>query len=185
MAALGRLLERYRDDLTSTARNQIGRHLQGKLDASDVLQETFLVASREFAQFRGSSERELLGWLRQIMGGIVANQVRRYLGTKGRDVRLERGLIEDLDHSSRVLEVQVVAQQSSPSQRASRREEAVLLGEFLRRLPEDYRQVILLRHIEELSFPEIAARLGRTEDSVKNVWVRALARLRRGLDNKR
>jgi RNA polymerase sigma-70 factor (ECF subfamily) len=182
-AALGRLLEGYRNYLALLARAQIGRRLQGKVDAGDLLQETFLHAFREFGQFRGESERELLNWLRRILGGVAANQVRRYFRTKRRDVRLERELIEDLDRSSRVLDRELVAPQSSPSQRAANRELSVLLADALSRLSEDYREVIVLRHLEGLSFPEAAARMGRTEDSVKNMWARALAKLRRLLDN--
>ena len=71
---------------------------------------------------------------------------------------------------------------SSPSQRVVRREQAVLLADALEQLPADYREVIILSHLEELSFPEVARRMGRTIDSVKNVWARALAKLRRSLE---
>jgi RNA polymerase sigma-70 factor (ECF subfamily) len=57
----------------------------------------------------------------------------------------------------------------------------VLLAEALDQLPDDYREVIILHHLEELTFPEVARRMGRTVDSVKNVWARALALLRRSL----
>lgn len=60
-----------------------------------------------------------------------------------------------------------------------------MLAEALAVLPEDYRDVIVLRHLEGLGFAEVALRMGRTEDSVKNLWVRALARLRRTLDDPR
>jgi RNA polymerase sigma-70 factor (ECF subfamily) len=180
-SALGRLLENYGTYLGLLARVQIGRRLQGKLDAADVLQETFMIASRDFGQFRGGSEGEFVAWLRCILGGVIANQVRRYLGTKGRDVRLEQELTGDVDRSSRALDRALVARQSTPSQRASRREQSVLLAAALARLPQDYREVIILRQLEELSFPEVAARMGRTEDSVKNLWARALGKLRRSL----
>jgi RNA polymerase sigma-70 factor (ECF subfamily) len=72
----------------------------------------------------------------------------------------------------------LVAPLSSPSQQAARREQAVLLAEALGRLPDDYREVLILRHLEGLSFPELARRLDRSLDSVKNLWTRALARLR-------
>lgn len=184
-AALGRLLELYRHYLGLLARAQTGRRLQGKVDPADILQETYMVASRDFGRFRGGSEGELLAWLRRILAGVVANQVRHYLGTKRRDVRLEVELAGDLDRSSRAFDRALVARQSSPSQRASLRERAVLLAEALGRLPGDYREVIVLRQLEELAFPEVAARMGRTEDSVKNLWARALARLRRELDDLR
>lgn len=176
--AMGQLLELYRDYLALLARLQIGRRLQGKVDASDLVQETFLKAHRDFPQFRGTSEAEWVSWLRQILAGNLAHLVRRYCGTQARDVRLERALEGELSQSSQLLDRGLVAPQSSPSQRAARREQAVLLAGALARLPEDYREVIILSHLEGLSFPEVARRLGRTVDSVKNVWVRALAGLR-------
>lgn len=179
--ALGRLLERYRPYLTLLARLQIGRGLQGKADPADMVQETFLEAARHFAVFRGESEPELTAWLRQILAACLAQLARRYYGTRARDVRLERVLEDELDQSSRALDGALLAEQSTPSQRASRREQAVLLADALDSLPEDYREVIILRHLEGLTFPEVAARLGRSLDSVEKLWVRALPRLRRAL----
>jgi RNA polymerase sigma-70 factor (ECF subfamily) len=177
--ALGKLLERYRPYVTLLARLQIRRRLQGKVDASDLVQETFLAAHRDFAQFRGRSEPELAGWLRQILAARLGDLLRRYLGTQRRDVRLERELAAELDQSSRVLERALVAPDSSPSQQAARREQAVLLANALGRLPEDYREVIVLRQMEGLSFPEVARRMGRTVNSVEKLWIRALPCLRR------
>jgi RNA polymerase sigma-70 factor (ECF subfamily) len=175
--ALGRLLEAYRRYLLLLARLEIDRRLQGKLDPSDLVQDTFLEAHRDFPQFRGSSETELLAWLRQVLIRNLANQVRRYLGTRGRDVRLERELVE-LDRSSQAPAGWLAGPLSSPSKQADRREQGVLLAEALGRLPEDYCEVIVLRHLEELSFPEVAARMGRSVEGVKKLWARALARLR-------
>jgi RNA polymerase sigma-70 factor (ECF subfamily) len=182
--ALGQLLELYRGYLALLARLQIGRRLQGKVDAADLVQETFLDAHRRFAQFQGTSEGELVSWLRHILATHLALLVRRYLGTRRRDVRLERDLVVELDESSRVLNQGLVAPQSTPSQQAVRREQAVRLADALGRLPDDYREVIILRHLEGLSFPEVARRLDRTLDSVKNLWARALGRLRRLLGEK-
>jgi RNA polymerase sigma-70 factor (ECF subfamily) len=179
--ALGRLLELYGNYLALLARLQIGRRLQGKVDAADLVQETFLEAHRSWAQFRGASEGELIGWLRQSLASKLSELSRRYLGTQRRDVRLEQALAGELDQSSRVLDRGLVARQSSPSHQAARREQAVLLADALERLPEDYREVIILHHMEELSLPEVARRLGRTEHSVEKLWARALARLRRTL----
>jgi RNA polymerase sigma-70 factor (ECF subfamily) len=180
-AALGALLGLYRDYLHLLARLGIDRRLRGKVDASDLVQETFLEAHRDFAQFRGSTEAEFIGWLRRILATNLANVIRHYLGTRCRDVRLERHLEIELDESARVLHPALVAAQSSPSRQAARREEAVLLADALGRLPENYREVLILRHLEGLPFAEVAAHMGRTEDSVKNLWARALARLRRTL----
>ena len=90
--ALGQLLELYRNYLAILARLQIGRRLQGKADAADLVQETFLDAHRHFGRFRGTTEGEFAAWLRQILAGRLAMLVRRYLGTQRRDVRLEREL---------------------------------------------------------------------------------------------
>jgi RNA polymerase sigma-70 factor (ECF subfamily) len=177
--ALGRLLEVYRSYLLVLARVQIGRRLQGKVDAADLVQEAFLGAARDFAQFRGGTEKEFLAWLRQVLASLLANLVRHYHGTQARDVRLERQLGGELDQSSQALDRGLVAPQSSPSQQAVRREQSVLLADALGRLPEEQRDLLILRHLEGLTFPEVARRLGRTVDSVKKQWPRALASLRR------
>jgi RNA polymerase sigma-70 factor (ECF subfamily) len=177
-ADLGPLLELYRSYLRLLARVEIGRRLQGKVDASDLVQETFLEAHRNFPRFQGTSEPQLIAWLRQILAAKVANLLRHYLGTQGRDVRLERDLAAEVDNSSRLLGAELMANLSSPSQQAARREQAVLLANALDRLPDDYREVIVLRHLEGLRFPEIAERMGRSLDSVQKLWLRGLTRLR-------
>jgi RNA polymerase sigma-70 factor, ECF subfamily len=179
--ALGQLLELYRSYLTLLARLQISRRLQGKVDPADLVQETFLKAHRHFGQFRGMTESELVSWLRQILAATLANLVRHYYTAQRRDVRLERELAADLDQSSRVLDQGLLAKQSSPSQRAARREQAVILADALGRLPEDYREVVILRQLQGLSFPEAARCMSRTVDSVKKLWARALAQLRDSL----
>jgi RNA polymerase sigma-70 factor (ECF subfamily) len=179
---LGRLLELYRAYLVVLARVQIGRRLQGKVDASDLVQEAFLGAYRDFPQFRGTTEKEFLGWLRQILASLLANLVRHYQGTQRRDVRLERQLTRELDQSSQALDRGLVAPQSSPSQQVIGREQSVVLAEALGRLPEEWRELLILRHLEGLTFPEVARRMGRTVDSVKKQWPRALASLRRLLE---
>jgi RNA polymerase sigma-70 factor (ECF subfamily) len=177
-STLGRLFELYRRYLGLLARVQIGQRLQGKVDASDLVQETFLDAHRNFGRFQGTSEGQLVRWLRQILAAKLADLLRRYLGTQGRDVRLEREIEEAFDRSSVLLDRGLVAPESSPSQQAGRREQAVLLADALGDLPDDYREVIVLRHLEGLTFPQVAQRLGRSLDSVEKVWMRALVRLR-------
>lgn len=179
--AVGRLLECYRRYLMLLGRVQIGRHLQGKADAADLVQETFLEAFRNWGQFRGTSESELLGWLRQILASRLHELVRRYIHTRGRDVRREQALAADLDQSSRVLDPDLIAPQSTPSHQAARREQAVILADALEQLPEDYREVIVLHHMEGCTLPEVARRMNRTVRSVEKLWARALAKLRRTL----
>jgi RNA polymerase sigma-70 factor (ECF subfamily) len=180
--ARGRLVEAYRSYLTLLARVQLGRRLQGKVDPSDLVQEAFLEAHRDFQQFRGQTEAELLAWLRRVLATSIADQVRRHRRTQRRDLRLEEQLAAALDRSSQALERGLAAPDSSPSARAERREDARRLAEALERLPADYRDVLLLRHFQGLTFPEIARRLDKTLDGVKNVWLRGLSRLRRTLE---
>jgi RNA polymerase sigma-70 factor (ECF subfamily) len=180
-AMLGQLLELYRRYLSLLARVQIGHRLQGKVDASDLVQDTFLEAHRHFPGFQGASEGQLVSWLRQILAAKLADQFRRYLGSQGRNVRLEQEIAQGLDQSSLLLDRGLIAPQSSPSHQAVRREQAVLLADALAQLPDDYRRVLELRHLEGLTFPEVAQRLGRSLNSVEKLWMRGLARLRQVL----
>jgi RNA polymerase sigma-70 factor (ECF subfamily) len=177
-SAQGALLDKYRTYLQLLARVDLGRRLQTKVDASDVVQDTFLEAHRNFGNFRGGSEAEFVGWLRSILAARIANLVRHYFGTQGRDLRREQGLNIDLDHSSQMIDRGLFALQSTPSQHVAQREQGLVLAEALARLPADYREIVVLRHFEELTFPEAARRMERSEDSVQKLWVRALASLR-------
>jgi RNA polymerase sigma-70 factor (ECF subfamily) len=179
--ALGRLLARHRNSLAEQASGQLGPRLRVKLDVEDLLQEVSLEAYRDIRQFRGSSEAEFLAWLRQILNTIMLNQVRRYYGTRRRDLRRERRMEVDRDASSRIGEQSLIAPYTSPTQQAVRHERVLRLAEAVKTLPELYRQVVSLRNLEGLSFSEVARRMERTEDSVKNLWVRALRRLRGSL----
>jgi RNA polymerase sigma-70 factor (ECF subfamily) len=181
--ALGQLLELYGNYLTLLARMQIGRRLQGKVDPADLVQETFLAAHRDFGQFRGQTEGAFVGWLRQILATNLIDLVRRYCGARRRDVRLERQLVDELEQSSHAMGLVLAAKQSSPSEHAARRELAVVLADALKNLPADYAEVIILHHLEGRSFPEVAQLMDRSLDSVKKLWVRALARMREMLED--
>ena len=148
------------------------------MDSSDAVQETFLEAQRNFSAFRGVTEAEFVAWLRGILAARIANLLRHFFGAQGRDIRRERDLNIDLDQSSRSLERGFVALQSTPSQHLAKRETGVLLADAIAKLPEDYREVILMRHFEELPFSEIATRMQRSVDAIQKLWVRGLARLR-------
>jgi RNA polymerase sigma-70 factor (ECF subfamily) len=179
---LGQLLAIYRNYLHLLARIEIGGRLQTKIDASDLVQDTMLEAHKHFPNFRGVTETEFTAWLRQIMAGILCGLIRKYFGTQKRDIRLERTLRENFDNSSLMLGKGFLDLHSSPSQQATRREQAVLLADALENMPPDYREAVVLRHIEGLSFPEIAQRMERTQDSVEKLWVRGLARLRKEME---
>ena len=176
--ALGELLAAYRPYLIVLAQTQISRRLQGKADAADLVQETFLEAHRHFSGFRGQTDAEFSAWLRSILAGVIANHVRRYMRTKSRDARLERELTVELGDTSDVIERGIAANVDTPSQEVVRREDSLKLSRALDLLPPHYREVVLLRHIEGLPFAQVAEHMQRTVESVEKLWVRALARLR-------
>src|SRR5262249_19130824 len=160
------------------ARLQVSRRLGAKLDASDVAQQALLEAHRALPQFRGGTDAELTAWLRGILANVLAHEVRRYAGTQGRDVARELSLDAELAESSRRLQNVLADAGPSPSEQAARHEQEVRLAEVLSRLPDDYREVIVLRNFEGLSHEEVAARMGRGVGAVRMLWVRALSRLR-------
>ena len=180
-AALGQLLERYRNYLLLLSRVQIGRQLHQKADPSDLVQETFVEAVKYFPTFQGTCEQEVTCWLRRILAARLANLIRHYCGTQKRDVRLEQRLNEELDASSLALDQNLLARQNSPSQESSRREQAVLLANALAQLSPEHREVIVLSHLEGLSFPAIALQMNRTVASVKGLWARALGKLKQAV----
>ena len=178
-STLGQLLAQYQNYLRLLARIEIGRRLQGKVDASDVVQETFLEAHRHFPNFQGHASGQFTQWLRAILATTLANTVRHYLGTQARDLRLERELAADLDQSTCALGQMLIDPHSSPSQQVLRGEQSLLVAEAMSRLPEDYQAVLVMRHLEGLTFPQVAERMGRSVDSVEKLWLRGLTRLKR------
>ena len=175
--ALGELLENFRNYLLFLARLQIDPRICGKLDAADIVQDTFLEAYQAFPNFRGENETSFLAWLRQILSTTLATSVRFYIGTKRRDVRMEREICLKVDQSS-IFWNQLVSNISTPSLKVSRKEMEQQLAFAMGQLPEHYRTVLRLRHSENLQFQEIADQMGRSLDSVQKIWVRALAQLR-------
>jgi RNA polymerase sigma-70 factor, ECF subfamily len=175
-AALGRLLELYRNYLRLVARALIGQGLRVRVDSSDLAQETFLKASREFGQFLGSTEPELTAWLRRILVRTLANQAKHHRRLS-RDYQRQESLEAMLDRSSAAVERALAAPSPSPSAHAARREQAVLLADALEALPPDYREVFVLRNLEHVPFGEIAARMGRSPGAARVLWKRAMDRL--------
>jgi RNA polymerase sigma-70 factor (ECF subfamily) len=170
-------LERYRDYLHLLARLQLGSRMQKHLDASDVVQQTFLEAQKQFAQFHGHSEAELAAWLRRILAHNLADAVRA-LGRAKRDVSRERSLLAALEESSARLQNWLAADQSSPSQQVQRKEQGVRLAAALAQLPEPQREAVTLRHLEGCSLADIAESLGRTQAAVVGLLQRGLKALR-------
>jgi RNA polymerase sigma-70 factor (ECF subfamily) len=174
--ALGRLLELYCNYLRLLARTQIDAGLRVRLAPSDLVQETLLEAHRDFGRFLGTTEKELLAWMRQILVRNLADLVRRHRAGP-RDWQRQESLEAMLDRSSQEVEEALARGISSPSAIASRREQAVLLADALARLPPHYRDVIVLRNLERRRFDDIAARMGRSAGAVRMLWARALEQL--------
>ena len=174
--ALGQLLELYRNYLRVVARAMIGQALRVRLDASDLVQETFLKAHREFRQFLGSSEPELTAWLRQILVRTLANQARHHR-REGRNYQRDEPLEVLLERSSSGVQRALAAPLSSPSSVIRRREQAVLLADALEKLPPDYREVFLMRNLEHIPFEEIAVRMGRSAGAARMLWTRTIKKL--------
>jgi RNA polymerase sigma-70 factor (ECF subfamily) len=177
--AADRLFARVRPWLHVLARTQLGQYLRAKADASDVVQAALLEAVRGLGQFRGGTEPEFLAWLRKVLARSIGHEVRRYTGTGARDVGREVSLEQDLADSSARLGGVLAADDTSPSGRADRGEQELRLAAALARLPDEYRDVILLRNLEGLPHEQVAQRMGRSVGAVRMLWVRALARLRR------
>ena len=175
-------LERYRSWLGLLARLQVEPRFRAKFDPSDIVQQTLLEAVRGFPKFRGGTEAELAGWLRQILAHVLLHEVRQFAGPRRRDVGREVSLEQALAESSRRLGEALAAPGTSPSEQACRHELELRLADALARLPADYAEIILLRHAEGLSHEEAARRMGRGAGAVRMLWVRALARLRQELD---
>lgn len=169
--------DRYGEYLRLLARLQLDPRLRGKLDASDVVQQTLLQAHEHREQFRGQSEAEMVGWLRAILANTLAASVRRY-AAEGRDLKRERSLEASLAESSARLEGWLAAEQSSPSERVMRHEELVRLADALARLPEDQRQVVELHHLKGWPVAEVAEAVGRTKPAVMGLLFRGLKKLR-------
>jgi RNA polymerase sigma-70 factor (ECF subfamily) len=179
--ALDRLLDAYRNYLRLLARTGLDASLRGKADPSDLVQDALLKATQHFGQFRGGSDAELAGWLRQILARCLTDFVRRHQSV-GRRAGREQSLDELLDQSSQAMERILAANSTSPSASAERRDLGVVLSDALAQLSEDHRDVIVLHHLEGLEWDEVAQRLGRTVAAVRMLWTRALKQLRPLLD---
>jgi RNA polymerase sigma-70 factor (ECF subfamily) len=170
-------LDRFRGYLHLLARMQLHARFQGKLDASDVVQETLLKAHAALDQFRGHEPAELAAWLRRILARTLADLGRGFHRAK-RDVELERSLEGSLEESSARLEAWLVTNQPSPSQQAIRKEQAIRLAEALATLPEPQREALVLKHCEGWSLADIGLHLGRSPAAVASLLRRGLKQLR-------
>jgi RNA polymerase sigma-70 factor (ECF subfamily) len=173
-------LDHFRSYLLLLARIRLDRKLQGKLDASDIVQQTMIEAHQALESFRGDNPTAQAAWLRQILARNIANAVRDLTREK-RNVTRERSLQADLDESASRLEGWLAADQSSPSRQAERQERALLLAQAIGSLPGQQREAIVLRHFQDSSLTQIAEELKTTTAAVTGLLHRGLKNLRKAL----
>ena len=173
--AVGTLLSKYRNYLLLIANQDLDDMLKPKLGASDVVQQSMMLAQQNFDQFRGESEREFLGWLKTILVNDIRDN-RRQFSTQKRDAGLE---VNMQDHS--VVKKNVFDPWLTPSSDAIERERAQLLANALGELSEDHRNVIELRNFQQLDFVEIGQRMDRSADAARKLWARAVETLQSNL----
>jgi len=183
---VGALLELYRNYLTVLATAQLDRRLRRRLSPSDVVQEAMLAAHRDLRQFQGHTERQFLAWLRQILINSLRHAIETHLKAKRRDVRCEiaiENVSAALDRSSVDLAHLLADPAASPSAPMRERERAVEFANRLARLRPQYREVIIMRNLQGLSFEEIAAVMGRNCGAVRMLWLRAVEKLKQNCDH--
>jgi RNA polymerase sigma-70 factor (ECF subfamily) len=176
--ALAELFSRYRERLRRVVDFRLDARLQGRVDVSDVLQDVYLDAAQRLAHYNASPPASFLMWLRQLAEQRLVEVHRRHFGAQMRDVRRES---PGSDTRAGGLLDRLVGQFSSPSQQAIRNElEAAVMAALAGMIPAD-REVLALRHFDELSNNEVADLLGISKTAASNRYVRALKRLESSL----
>ncbi|SMP63823.1 RNA polymerase sigma-70 factor, ECF subfamily [Neorhodopirellula lusitana] len=179
--ALGELLQLYRNYLSVLATTQLDKRLRRRMSTSDLVQETMLAAHRDFGQFRGHSEGELLAWLRKILVNCLSHAVEKNIHAQKRDMRREVAMervAQKMDDSMARLSNIIADDAPSPSQIVSRRELAAELSDQLAKLKPNYRDVIVYRNLQGLSFDEIADRMEIKSGAARMLWLRAIAKFK-------
>lgn len=178
--AVGELFARFRSRLKRMLELRIDRRLQGRVDASDVLQEAFLDASRRFGEYLQGPEMSPYVWLRLLTAQRLAALHRYHLGAKMRsaaqEVSLYRGALPQATSLS--LAAQLLGRLTSPTRAAVRAEMQVRLQQALNDMDPIDREIIALRHFEELTNNEVAEILDIGKSAASNRYIRALKRLK-------
>jgi RNA polymerase sigma-70 factor (ECF subfamily) len=171
-------LEHYADYLRLLARLQVDPRLRARMDPSDIVQQTMLNAHEKRDQFRGCTDAEMAGWLRAILANTLAQVGRKFTAAK-RDMALEQSLQAALDQSSVHLEEFLADRAPQPVDHVQRHERVLRLAQALGQLPEDQRQAVEMKHLQDCTIAEISQVMGRSEPSVTGLLRRGLAELRR------
>jgi RNA polymerase sigma-70 factor (ECF subfamily) len=177
---LTELFERYRERLKLMVHLRMDRRLQARVDSSDVLQEAFLEGAERYERYKAKPTMPPFLWLRFLVGQRMILMHRRHLGVKaraaGREVSLFHGALPEANSES--LAAQLLGKLSSPSQVAMRSELQVRLQQALNSMDEMDREVLVLRHFEQLSNVEVAEVLGLAQRTASKRYVTALRRLK-------
>lgn len=178
--AVAELFDRYRDKLARMVRLRLDERIVRKVDCEDVLQDAFVESSRRVGDYLARPSVPFFIWLRQIAGQVLIDTHRRYLGAKMRDVRQEVTLSRAGGEgaSSTWLVSQLADSLTTPSQFAVREETVCELRDALDNLEPNDREVLVLRHLEELTNNEVAQILGIDKYAASKRYLRALERLR-------
>jgi RNA polymerase sigma-70 factor, ECF subfamily len=183
-AALGALFACYRDRLRKMVRLRLDRRVYGRLDPSDVVQEAFLDVARRFPEYAAAQPVPFYLWLRTLTGQRLIDLHRQHLGAHMRDanreVSLYRGALPQASSAS--LAQQMLAGLTSPTQAAVRAEMQIQLQEALNSMDPIDREVVVLRHFEELNNVETAQVLGIDTSAASKRYIRAIRRLKAILD---
>src|SRR5437868_12033603 len=174
--ALSELFARYRDRLRRMVKLRLDRRLQGRVDASDVLQDAYLDVARRASDYAASPTMPFFLWLRLLTGQRLLMVHRQHLGTKmrdaGQEVSLYRGALPQA--SSVSLAAQLLGRLTSPSMAAVRAETQIRVQEALNGMDPLDREVLVLRHFEMLSNDETARVLGFSKKAASKSFVRSL-----------
>jgi RNA polymerase sigma-70 factor (ECF subfamily) len=162
------------------ARLQLDPRLRGKLDPSDVVQQTLVKAHQNAEQFRGQTEAEQAAWLRRILANTLTDAARKFRLELARGRSLEQALNE----SSARLEAWLGQSDESPGERADRHEQLLRLAQALCQLPDDQRKVVEMHHLQGSLLADIAREMGRTEAAVAGLLRRGRKRLRELLEDR-
>lgn len=177
--AIGQLLESYRDYLRRRAAERLAHGLHQRLDASDLVQQTFLEAHQSFAKFAGSTAPEFVAWLKQILHCNVANAMRDHFLAQKRAAGREQSLASSTGDGM----ARVAAATSTPSHRLMRIEESLRFLDALDELPFEQSAAVRLRYLEGLSVSEIAAELNRSRSAAAGLIKRGVQQLRRLIES--
>ena len=174
------LLNAHRPRLRRMVALLLDRRLQGRLDPSDVIQEAYLDATAGLAEYAARAEMPFFLWLRWLTGMRLTTLHRKHLGCQVRDaareVSLERGAMPEA--TSAVLAAQLLGRDTRPSVAAIRAERQRRLQEALNATDPVDREVLVLRHFEELTNAEVARELGLQESAASKRYIRALRKLK-------